>query len=252
MEAFMPNPNRKTDCRFVTTHSGLFASRQEATRFADSLKMWLERYAKRHGDYAILAIIAISQNDARHGAVLPQHTSRRGRPSKVFTPNNEENVGMACPHIHIVLVANPCDTIRKDLQRYLNGKFERMSGECGGNVNVSNVYDIDGLLSYVLSQSVSVRTVEINPLGILNKTNDSGLFTALEKSKSAHKIRFGSLDCELTACEGISDGTILSAGSFCVDISFEPCWDLSLGEDQAYVSEVYRSLVRADQTIRPP
>lgn len=179
---------RKTGILHLSTSSGLYKTIADATKAANAAAIWLERYCNSNG-YSVCAIIGISQHSCRNGIVHAEKSTKgRGRPQKVFSGSEA-----TLPHLHIILLANPCETIRKDFLAYLNRKAERSGHANRDNVNIKTVYDTRGILEYVLRQSIAIRTVEINLNHHLNQSNNFGLTQALNTVKSAHTIIFTSL-----------------------------------------------------------
>ena len=184
---------RKTGCVSLTIGSGHFATIDDATKSADAFKKWLYILCEKRPDYAAIAIICISQNDIKTGRVGTTASGKRGRPKKVFLPTSAD-VGNVSPHLHIVLLANPCQMILKEIKDYFNTKFYRQGLGATGHVHVENVYRIAGLLRYILPQSIRVRTADFNGNCLINPANDFGLIAALANIKTVHKINIPSLD----------------------------------------------------------
>ena len=181
---------RKTALIHITISSKIFANIKDAITCADAIKVWMTRFCEKNENYSIISIIGISENNCRHGCVVPKKSGKAGRPRKVFSGCDNIKV---LPHIHMIMLANPGETARKGLLLYLNEKFEKAGYGAKGNVNIQEVYDINGLVRYVLYQSKHIRTVEYNKSCVLSKENDYGFSSAIGNVKSAHKIIFTSL-----------------------------------------------------------
>ena len=179
---------RKTNIIHITTSSGMYENFGAALKDANALKIKLKRLCGAKS-YACLAIIGVSQHCGKIGSVQPKKLQTgRGRPHKVFTGSET-----TAPHLHIILLGCPCDTLRKEIQAFFNGKATMRGRAYQGNVNITSVSNTKCLVAYVLRQSSAIRTVEVNPESSINSTNDFGLSRTLEEVESAHKIIFTSI-----------------------------------------------------------
>lgn len=165
---------RKTKAMAVHISSGVFKTLEDATKEANSIKIWLQRLCERYS-YSCRAIIGISQNDPKTGCIAPKLTGKRGRPqyifirtTKIMKPTKTE------AHIHIVLYANPADMICSLLSKHLNNKYKKKivwTYDCAKYINNAT--------NYVLKQSIKLRKVDFDKNGILN--NDKiGFYKAIQ------------------------------------------------------------------------
>ena len=178
---------RKTKVMMITVSSGIFANTQEAIKEANALKIWLQRLCHRKG-YSCKAVIGVSEYNPKAGTMTTVRTGKRGRPRKRFArtnyylPNHK-----TAPHIHIVLYGNPADMLCSLLADRLNNKYKTKAVW----FNDCREYQEEAL-TYVLRQSQTIRTVEIDEKGILS-TDKHGFYTALSNANStiqAQGIKF--------------------------------------------------------------
>ncbi len=171
----------------ITVSSGIFATTKEAVKEANALKIWLQRLCAKKG-YSCKAIIGVSEYNPKAGTMTVLRTGKRGRPRKRFArtnyylPNHK-----TAPHIHIVLYGNPADMICSLMADRLNNKHKTKAlwyNDC-------REYQEEAL-TYVLKQSQTIRTVEIDEKEIL-LTDKHGFYTAVSKANAtiqAQGIKF--------------------------------------------------------------
>ena len=175
---------RKTKIMMITVSSGIFANTQEAIKEANALKIWLQRLCQRKG-YSCKAIIGVSEYNPKAGIMTIVRNGKRGRPRKRFARTNYYLTNhKTAPHIHIVLYGNPADMLCSLMADRLNNKYKTKAvwyKDC-------REYQEEAL-TYVLKQSQTIRTVEIDEKGIL-ATDKHGFYTAVEKAKNLRKRLF--------------------------------------------------------------
>ena len=178
---------RKTKVMMITVSNGIFANTQEAVKEANALKIWLQRLCARKG-YSCKAVIGVSEYNPKAGTMTTVRTGKRGRPRKRFArtnyylPNHK-----TAPHIHIVLYGNPADMLCSLMADRLNNKYKTKAVW----FNDCREYQEEAL-TYVLKQSQTIRTVEIDEKGILG-TDKHGFYTAVSKANAtiqAQGIKF--------------------------------------------------------------
>ena len=178
---------RKTKVMMITVSSGIFTNTQEAIKEANALKIWFQRLCARKG-YSCKAIIGVSEYNPKAGTMTVLRNGKRGRPRKRFTrtnyylPNHK-----TAPHIHILLYGNPADMLCSLLADRLNNKYKTKSVW----YNDCREYQEEAL-TYILRQSQTIRTVEIDEKGILS-TDKHGFYTAVSMANTtiqAQGIKF--------------------------------------------------------------
>ncbi len=178
---------RKTKIMMITVSSGIFSTTKEAVKEANALKIWLQRLCARKG-YSCKAVIGVSEYNPKAGSMTVLRTGKRGRPKKRFARTNYYlQSHKTAPHIHIVLYGNPADMICSLMANHLNNKYKTKAVWYNG----CREY-MEEALTYVLRQSQTIRTVEIDEKGVL-ATNKHGFYTAVEKANAtiqAQGIKF--------------------------------------------------------------
>ena len=178
---------RKTKVMMITVSSGIFSTTNEAVKEANALKIWLQRLCQKKG-YSCKAVIGVSQYNPKAGTMTVLRTGKRGRPKKRFArtnyylPNHK-----TAPHIHIVLYGNPADMLCSLMADRLNNKYKTKAVW----YNDCREYQEEAL-TYVLRQSQTIRTVEIDEKGIL-ATDKHGFYTAVSMANAtiqAQGIKF--------------------------------------------------------------
>ena len=178
---------RKTKVMMITVSSGIFTNTQEAIKEANALKIWFQRLCQKKG-YSCKAIIGVSEYNPKAGTMTVLRTGKRGRPRKRFTKTNYYLPNhKTTPHIHIVLYGNPADMLCSLLADRLNNKYKTKAVW----YNDCREY-MEEALNYVLRQSQTIRTVEIDEKGILS-TDKHGFYTAVSMANAtiqAQGIKF--------------------------------------------------------------
>lgn len=166
---------RQKGYRAIHVSAGTFPTFEAAVKAANALKIWLKRLQKRKG-YTCEAIIGVSENNPHTGEVTSAKTGKRGRPKKEFVrTNGTMQPTKTEPHLHIVIHAEPSETVAKEIAAYLNstyGKGKRIAWvkNCGSY--------IETVTRYIIKQSLKIRTVNCkNGDDFGNSLTDTFLFT---------------------------------------------------------------------------
>lgn len=102
---------RVTKKMSVNISAGTFKTFEEAVKEANAIKGWLNRLCKRKG-YSCRVMIGVSENNPHTGKVTGARTGKPGRPKNIFVRGNGVmRPTTTDPHIHIVLIANPAETV---------------------------------------------------------------------------------------------------------------------------------------------
>ena len=143
----------------VNIAAGTFKTFEEAVKSANAIKIWLTRLCERKG-YSCKAIIGASENNPHTGKVVRVKTGKCGRPKNTFVRDSGiMRPTMTDPHIHIVLIANPAETVAQALVKHLNTKYGKRvtwAKECRTKEHFENA------ISYLKRQSLKIRYAEIN------------------------------------------------------------------------------------------
>ena len=139
---------------YFINNKGMFKSFDEIKKVADSLKAKFEYMRKNNKDYFVNAFIGISQLDIRHGFYEYESNGKPGRNKLVRVPKRHKNAEKLLHqpwHLHILIEANPGETICEQVVDYFNKKFKR---------NIAHKRPINkGFFPYVMKQSGFIRYV---------------------------------------------------------------------------------------------
>ena len=147
---------KKAGHRVIHVSAGVFPTLDAARKEADSLKAWIKRHFPPKG-YTCRVVIGVSENNPHTGEISTAKTGKRGRPRKEFVrTNGTMQPTTTAPHIHIIIYAEPAETVAKEIAARLNAKYgkgKRVAWvkNCGGYVQTA--------ARYILKQSIKIRTV---------------------------------------------------------------------------------------------
>lgn len=136
-------------------NKGEYKNYKDAVKVADALKNKLEYIKKTNKEYFINAFIGISNLNIRHGSFKYKETKSTGKNVFKIVPKNKYKGRIEeCIepwHLHILIEANPAETIGEIIVDYLNKKFDR---------KIAQKKKIDnGFFTYALKQSRYQRFV---------------------------------------------------------------------------------------------
>ncbi|MBR0088608.1 MAG: hypothetical protein IJP94_02075 [Clostridia bacterium] len=186
---------RKAGYRVIHVSAGVFPTLDAARKEADCIKAWLVRRCPKKG-YTCKAIIGVSENNPHTGEVTTcAKAGKRGRPKKEFVrTNGVMQPTKTDPHIHIIIYAEPAETVAKEVATRLNAKYGRGKRiawvkNCGGYTEAAT--------RYILRQSIKIRTVNCENGDICsNSVMDSFSFTLLaawQAERTAENTRLSAL-----------------------------------------------------------
>ena len=143
---------RITKVKTINISSKIIKTLDEAIKKADALKKYLE-YQLEKGGYDCLLYMCVSENDINYGTTT---TGFRGK--RVF---EEYGLGrrIVPPHIHMIMVGNPGETIVKLIRKY----FEKYKSiiQVDEIVWVDDCEDrIDDKVKYMIKQETTFRVVD--------------------------------------------------------------------------------------------
>lgn len=113
---------------FLTGNKGMFKSYDEIKKFADALKAKFEYIKNTNSDYYINAFIGMSDFNIRHGNHEYADNKKPGKNKLVKVPKKHRDAEhrMKEPwHIHLLIEANPGETVGVIITKYLNKKIKR-------------------------------------------------------------------------------------------------------------------------------
>lgn len=142
-----------------TNNKDDFENYSEIKKVADNFKAKLNYLKAVNKDFYINAFIGMSDLDIRYGKKAYKSCKRRGRKEIITKPKRFKGAKEKYSqpwHLHILIEANPGETIAKIIVDYFNKVFKR---------KVASSFRVDeGFFDYVMKQSRKARfVVEENP-----------------------------------------------------------------------------------------
>lgn len=141
---------RATHYYSISTSAGIYRNYDEALKEANALKMSLYRECKRN-NYSCISFIGVSENDSDEGMI--QVGVRGAKQFTSFLGKKSEK----SPHLHIIVLATPGETLSKYIRDYLNRNQK-------SNCCWSKCCDeyLDNVVPYVMRQCRKYRVASCN------------------------------------------------------------------------------------------
>ena len=131
---------------YFKNNKGMFKTKAEILKVVDALKAKIECIRNNNKDYFVNVFIGISQLNIRYGYYKYIDNHKPGRNKLVRVAKRRKNAkSFAEPwHLHILIEANPGETIGEQIVDYFNKKFKR---------NIAHKHPINnGFFPYVMKQ----------------------------------------------------------------------------------------------------
>lgn len=112
---------------YFKNNKGMFKNYEEIQKVADALKAKIEYIRKHKKDCLVNAFIGLSQLNIRYGYYKYSDNKRPGRNKLVRRPKpriGADKLFKQPWHLHIIIEANPGETIGEEIADYLNKKFK--------------------------------------------------------------------------------------------------------------------------------
>lgn len=178
MEEIKLKSNRKTRFYSLGISAGVFKNEDEAIKYANNLKIYLERTCKKN-KYDCFALFSVSQNNAKKDIKHMQYSGKAGRPRAAFTSIDKNDGGQVDQHIHIAFWANPCSQIANCIIKKVIKDFGKEYGETHISINdnkrmpywkekLSELADFITYVKYILKQSFCNRTLYFNSNNLID------------------------------------------------------------------------------------
>ena len=142
---------RETNFQHTSTSSVYMQTFNDIVKLADTTKRKIERKCKKE-NYACLAIIGASENDKEYGSVQVGY-----RGLKKFIPKDNTSVKNPNPHIHMLSLSNPGESLARLITSFFTKKC---NGEAGKHKKCNHY--IGNMVKYLMMQSSKIRTVMYN------------------------------------------------------------------------------------------
>lgn len=150
-----------------------FESIEEATKFANAMKIKFDRLVKKNKWHCFI-YIGVSEVDKKDVKIVKVKTNRRGPRNKIYRRKDKDiDIELLRPHIHIYMIGFPGSTIAEEVKKYLSKKID-------SDIDVIKVKNIKSKvqLQYIKEQSIIKRIVyrDTDDTIIANKHRRIGIF----------------------------------------------------------------------------
>lgn len=133
----------------------LFDSYEEIEKVTNSLKTKLEYLRKNKDNWYINAFLGMSNLNIRYGSLKYNNDKKCGRKNMVIVPKKfvkDKSICFEPWHLHILIEANPGETVAKEIVSYMNKKLRG---------NLARVKKVDrNFFMYVMKQCSKIRYVK--------------------------------------------------------------------------------------------
>ena len=143
---------------------------KDAEKEAEAIQAFTARITKKN-NWSCKAIIAISEHALSNCIPVIERNGKKGRPVKKFLPKYKEiGIKKKQPHLHILVYANPAETLASQIVENINKRYRKRYTYCRKHT-ISRKKPVDTnqnyYIGYVMHQSTSYRGVDIDECGIL-------------------------------------------------------------------------------------
>lgn len=156
---------------------------KEAEKEADAIKAFATRLAKRN-NWSCKAVIVASKHSLKLHYVKFMKSGDKGRPTKKFFKKCKwKNTKNIQPHLHILVYANPAETLTCKIVNNINSRYKKKYTYCKKRTisRKRPVYgDQNYYTGYVMHQATSCRYVDVDTAEIMR---DFDFKTEYEKAK---------------------------------------------------------------------
>lgn len=133
----------------ISTRAGCYSTTEDALADVAAFLIWLKRMCAKN-NYACVCYAGVSEYDDEKGSIL---CGKRGK--KEFIPKGKRRPQKIDPHIHIVLLANPAETLAKK-----SLAFFAKRGKSGWHKDCESY--LEDCMPYAMRQSIKYRTTSYN------------------------------------------------------------------------------------------
>lgn len=140
---------RKTHYHHISISAGQYPSVDAALADVAAYLVWLKRTCTKHG-YACICYAGVSEHHHDDGSII---CGKRGKKKFIFSESQQSEID---PHIHILLYANPAETLSKKTLAY----FKRRGKPKGYHQCCDDYLEVE--LPYIMKQSIKCRTTACN------------------------------------------------------------------------------------------
>lgn len=142
---------------------------RDAEKEAEAVRAFTVRTAKKN-NWACKAIIVVSEHSLKNHIPTTDVNGKKGRPNRKFLPKYEGYMRKVQPHLHILIYANPAETLTSEVVRNINKRHRKRYTYCRKRT-ISRKKPVHGdqnyYIGYVMHQMTSYRAVDVNECEML-------------------------------------------------------------------------------------
>lgn len=166
---------RATHFYHISTDARVAIPFEDIVKYANAYVKNLQETCKKK-NYACLALVCISENECNLGGV---EASTRNH--KVYVPISPRFDIKKNPHLHIVILANPCETLSQYTKMFFKKRnLDTFPRCCDNDTHLKNT------ISYAIRQSLKFRVASYN-IDALPKDMLKKFYTLAEEANKLTK-----------------------------------------------------------------
>lgn len=182
----------------ISISTGQYQTIKDAINDANALKAWLQRNCAKKA-HNCLCYIGVSEFHQETGKIS---CGKRGKKEFSNTPGMKAK--KVSPHIHIILLSNPAETLSKMILKYFSRKGISGYHKCCDNY-------LTKAIPYVMEQSSLCRTVACDVAQLPSDMVDQfySLAESTNKSMNGSTAVFGELSAHYYGCDYAAEDEVL-------------------------------------------
>lgn len=188
----------KRATHFEHISTGHYQTTRDAIDDANAFRAWLQRTCAKK-EHNCLCYIGVSEIDHQTGKIS---CGKRGKKECLNTPGMKTK--KVSPHIHIILLANPAETLSKMILKYFSRKGISGYHKCCDDY-------LANAIPYVMEQSSLCRTVACDVAQLPSDMVDQfyRLAESTNKSMNGSTAVFGELSAHYYGCDHATEDEVL-------------------------------------------
>lgn len=185
---------KETHFHHISISTGQYQTIKDAIDDANALKVWLQRNCTKKA-HNCLCYIGVSEFHHETGKIS---CGKRGKKEFLNTPGMKAK--KVSPHIHIILLSNPAETLSKMILKYFSRKGISGYHKCCDDY-------LANAIPYVMEQSSLCRTVACDVAQLPSDMVDQfyKLAEATNKSMNGSTAVFGELSAHYYGCDFVAE-----------------------------------------------
>lgn len=184
----------KRATHFEHISTGHYQTTKDAIDDANAFRAWLQRICAKK-EHNCLCYIGVSEIDHQTGKIS---CGKRGKKECLSTPGMKTK--KVSPHIHIILLANPAETLSKMILKYFSRKGISGYHKCCDDY-------LANAIPYVMEQSSLYRTVACDVAQLPSDMVDQfyRLAEITNTSMNGYAAVFGELSAQYYGCDFVAE-----------------------------------------------